>query len=175
MYHVHARGNRRQEIFRDDFDRSSFVALLGRVVARHGWRLFSYVLMDNHYHLLLQTPEPDLPVGMHRLNFLHAQWFNTRYELDGHLFQGRFSAKVVESNWHLLELCRYIPLNAVRAGICSHAGGWPWSSYRATVGLEPASRFLALDWLGEFGSTRKAARESFARFVAEGVAIRAAA
>ena len=99
--------------------------------------------------------------------------FNWRHGLDGHLLQGRFKSEIVTSDRHLLELARYIVLNPVRAGICASAGNWPWSSYRAAVGIVAAPRFLTVDWLLElFGRTIEAARLTYEIFVADG-AIRA--
>lgn len=161
-----ARGNRRQEIFRDDRDRRRFLRLLGHVVATLRWRCHAYCLMPNHYHLVVETPNADLSIGMHRLNSLFAQWFNRRHDVDGHLFQGRFHSVLVESEWHLLELCRYVPLNPVRGGLCAHPGEWPWSSYRATVGRTAPPRFLSvMEVLDHFGPTVQRAREAFRVFV----------
>jgi REP element-mobilizing transposase RayT len=122
IYHVFSRGNRRQPIFLDERDFARFLEFLDEVVARYGWIVHAYCLMPNHYHLLVETPEANLSEGMHRLGFLYAQWFNRRHDVDGHLFQGRFGARLVESNYHLLETARYIVLNPVRAGLCRHAG-----------------------------------------------------
>jgi putative transposase len=168
IYHVTARGNRRQEIYVDDADFEFFLLLLARVAERFGWQVHSYCLMRNHYHLLIETPEPNLSAGMHRLNFLYAQWFNWRHGVDGHLFQGRFYSRLVTSDPHLLELSRYIVLNPVRAGLCSDPSEWRWSSYRACTGSAPPPRFLARQWLlGVFGTTEPAAQEAFAAFVAQ--------
>lgn len=167
IYHVTARGNRRQEIFRDESDYGQFLAFLADVVARHGWTCHAYCLMPNHYHLVLETPKDDLSVGMHRLNSLYAMWFNYRHGLDGHLFQGRFHSVLLHSNWHLIELARYVALNPVRGGVCAHPSAWRWSSYRAMVGTARQPSFLAPTWLlAQFGRTRREAREAFRTFVA---------
>ena len=126
MYHVYARGNRRQDIVRDDADRRLLLSVAEDVVARFGWYCHAYRLMPNHYHFLFETPAPDLSQGMQRLNGTYAQLFNRRHGLDGHLFQGRFGARFIESK-HLIELSRYVVLNPVRAGLCEKAGDWPWS------------------------------------------------
>jgi hypothetical protein len=103
----------------------------------------------------------------------YAQDFNLRHGFDGHLFQGRFKSQSVESNWHLLELSRYIVNNPVRAGLRKTAASWPWSSYRAAVGQIRQPKFLTLNWLLEqFGHTQEARRDNYARFVTDG-AIRA--
>jgi putative transposase len=171
IYHVYARGNRRQAIFLDGEDFAQFLAFLDDVVARYGWRLHAYCLMPNHYHLLVETPNNDLSAGMHRLNSLYAMWFNDRHGVDGHLFQGRFSSVLLESNWHLLELSRYVVLNPVRAGLCEHPVRWRWSSYRATTGKSRRPRYLQTAWLlAQFGRTPREARAAYGTFVAAALA-----
>lgn len=168
IYHVTARGNRRQAVFADDRDHERFLALLGEVTDRLGWQCHSYCLMPNHYHAVVETPAGDISDGMRRLNSRYAQWFNWRYGLDGHLFQGRFHAVLVESDWHLLELSRYLALNPVRGGLCRLATEWRWSSYRALLELCPPPRFLATERvLDLFGRDPAAARRTFHRFVEE--------
>jgi REP element-mobilizing transposase RayT len=152
----------------DAIDRVRFLDRLEEVVAAYGWLVHAYCLMPNHYHLVLETPEPNLSDGMHRLNFLTAQSFNRRHEVDGHLFQGRFHSPLVESDRHLLELSRYVVLNPVRAGLVRHPADWRWSSYRAAVGLAPQPAFLTLDTvLGYFVGDEAAARRRYDAFVLE--------
>jgi putative transposase len=168
LYHLTSRGNRRQRIFLDDHDRHRFLDLAGSVAGRRGWLCAAYCLMPNHYHLLLETPEADLSAGMQEINSRHAMWFNWRYELDGHLFQGRFKSVLVESETHLLELSRYIVLNPVRAGLCESAAQWIWSSYRATLGVDPKPDLLTSDRILEhFGPAPDTARLHYATFVQE--------
>ncbi len=170
IYHVIARGNRRQPIIEDERDSRRILHYVDDVVTRCVWRCHAYCLMPNHFHLLLETPEPNLSIGMQRLNGSYAQWFNRRHNVDGHLFQGRYHAVLIESNWHLLELSRYIVLNPVRAGLCAEPAAWVWSSYRATIGELRRPRFLRLEWLlGQFGSDLAKARASYAQFVREGM------
>lgn len=172
VYHVTNRGDRRELIFLDDEDRAAFLKLLGREVQQQGWRLFAYCLMDNHYHLLVETPEPNLGRGMRRLNGVYTQTFNRRHGLVGHLFQGRYKAIVVDRDGYLLELCRYVVLNPVRAGMVEAAEQWAWSSYRETVGNMPPPAWLAADdVLGLFHKSVAAARRAYARFVAGGVGL----
>jgi REP-associated tyrosine transposase len=147
IYHVTSRGNRRETIFHDDFDYGGFVRRLGTTVERFGWLCHSYCLLPNHYHLLVETPEPNLSRGMLVLNGAYARRFNTRYGQVGHVFQGPFSAEFVRRDEHFLECCRYIALNPVRAGFCRHPADWRWSSYRALGGLEPAPDFLHVDFV----------------------------
>jgi putative transposase len=166
IYHVTARGNRKQPTFREARDCEQFLATLEAVVVRRRWRCHSYCLMPNHVHLVVETPDPDLSDGMRYLNGSYAQWFNRRHGFQGHLFQGRFHAVLVESDWHLLELARYVVLNPVRARLTRDAGSWRWSSYRASVGDAPVPAFLTTDLvLGYFGTTLEEARAAFRRFV----------
>jgi REP-associated tyrosine transposase len=173
VYHVTSRGNRRQVIFLDDRDRRYFLKLLAEVVQRYGWRCHAFCLMDNHYHLVIETPEPNISEGMHRLNSKYADWFNRRHALDGHLFQDRFYSTLVGSEWHLLELARYVVLNAVRAGLCGAPGEWRWSSYGATAGLERRPKFLTTSTvLAQFGRDAGRACSAYAQFVREGLSAR---
>ncbi len=174
IFHITARGNRRQDIFFDDDDRRWFLRLFEAAVARFAWTCHAYCLMDNHVHLVIELNDENLSAGLQWLFGRYAQDFNWRHGFDGHLFQGQFDSQTVESNWHLLELSRYIVLNPVRAGMRKSAAEWPWSSYRAAVGMISLPRFLTVDWLLEqFGHTSETRRSSYARFVAEGAAIRA--
>ncbi|NOU10517.1 MAG: addiction module toxin RelE [Nitrospira sp.] len=169
VYHVTSRGNARQNIVVDDRDRLQFLTLLAHVVDRYGWLCHAYCVMDNHYHLLFETPQPNLSLGMRQLNGRYTQNYNRRHERVGHLFQGRFAAILVEKETHLLELCRYVVLNPVRANMVSHPRHWVWSSYRATVGETTASPFLTTDWiLSHFGQRVGPAQEQYRTFVAEG-------
>jgi putative transposase len=166
VFHVTSRGNRRQDIFLHPTDYVGFLSLLDELARRRGWRGYGYCLLSNHYHLVVETPKPDLSAGMQWLNGRFAQTFNHRHAFDGHLFQGRFHSVPVESDWHLLELSRYLALNPVKAGLCSHPGHWRWSSYSAVVGREVPRTFLApLRVLQLFGSTRGTARARFEEFV----------
>jgi REP element-mobilizing transposase RayT len=134
VYHVTARGNERKPIVRDDADRARFVDTLAAMVEQYGVLCHAWVLMDNHYHLLLETPTPNLSRAVRHLNGIYTQSFNRRHRRVGHLFQGRFKAIVVDKESHLLELCRYVVLNPVRAGVVKTPSAYPWSSYRATAG-----------------------------------------
>ena len=166
LYHVFSRGNRRQQIHMDAIDRLWFLDRLEEVVVAFGWLLHAYCLMPNHYHLVLETPQPNLSAGMHRLNFLTAQSFNRRHDVDGHLFQGRFHSPLVTGEPHLVELSRYVVLNPVRAGLVRHPADWRWSSYRATVGLVARPPFLTLDTiLGFFARDANSARAAYEAFV----------
>lgn len=169
VYHVMSRGNRREPIFLADGDRILFLELLTQIVRRRRWSVYGYCLMDNHYHLVVETPEPDLPSGMRCLNSEYAQWFNRFHGFVGHLFQGRYRALLVESDWHFLELARYMALNPVRAGLCGRPEEWPWGSYRAFVSGAD-EHFLATDKLLRFfGHEAARARAVLQRFVEDDV------
>jgi REP element-mobilizing transposase RayT len=170
LYHVTARGDRREDIFEDDEDRRMFLSTLARVVTQFNWICHAWCLMDNHYHLLIQTPDGNLSKGMRQINGIYTQAGNRRHRRVGHLFQGRFKAVLVDSDAYLLEVSRYVVLNPVRAGMVKKPGAWPWSSYRACVGLEPAAPWLAVDGLlAQFAKRRRRAQERYAQFVAEGI------
>lgn len=169
VWHATSRGNERSPIFLDDDDRARFVDVLGKVVDTTRWRLHAFVLMTNHYHLLLETPEPNLSLGMRQVNGLYGQGFNRRHGRTGHLFQGRFKGILVQREAHLLEVCRYVVLNPVRAGLVEQAEDWPWSSYAATAGMRPAPAWLDTEWtIAQFGGQR--ARARYRAFVREGEA-----
>ena len=168
IYHVTARGNERRWIFRDDADRLAFLDVLARVLDRFGWLCLAYCLMGNHYHLLVETPRPNLARGMRQLNGVYAQRFNRRHNRVGHLTQGRYGAVLVEGDEHLLTVASYIVRNPVRAKLCAHAEEWRWSSYRATLGLAPPGTVAVDAILLLLGPTRPAARLRFRSFVEQG-------
>ena len=170
LYHVMARGNAREAIFADDVDRAAFVDGIERACERFDWMLWAYCLMDNHYHLLIETRRASLSRGMREVNGIHTQRFNRRHRRVGHLLQGRYKAVLVDKDSYLLELSRYIVLNPVRARLCASAADWRWSSYRAMMGQDDPLPSLAIDeTLSLFGTQRAAARRAYARFVADGV------
>ncbi|TKB93367.1 MAG: addiction module toxin RelE [Nitrospira sp.] len=170
LYHATARGNAQQDIFLDDEDRQQFLVVLTRVVSRFHLLLHAYCMMDNHFHLVVETPEANLSKAMRQLNGVYTQAFNRRYQRVGHVLQGRFKAIVVDRDSYLLELCRYVVLNPVRARRTRKADTYPWSSYRATAGLAPTPPYLTTDWLlSQFGLQRAAAQRKYQAFVAEGI------
>ena len=134
LYHVTARGDNKADIYLDDGDREQFLVTLEEVCRRFNWVLHTYCLMDNHYHLLIETPESNLSLGMRQLNGVYTQRFNRKHGRVGHVFQGRFKSILVQKESYLLELARYIVLNPVRARMVRSAKNWPWSSYQATIG-----------------------------------------
>lgn len=169
LYHVTSRGDRKEDIYLNDSDRRDFLTILCQVQDRFNWILHAYCLMDNHYHLMIETPDGNLSRGMRQLNGVYTQTFNRRHNMVGHVFQGRYGAILVEKDSHLLELARYIVLNPVRAGMFGTAREWPWSSYRDTAGHRTPPDWLTVDWiLSEFGKRRSSAMETYRQFVGEG-------
>lgn len=145
LYHVTSRGDRREAIYRDDDDRHLHLAVIGQAMARFAAQVWAYCLMGNHYHLVVQTSQPNLSRLMRHVNGVYTQAFNRRHGLVGHLFQGRFKAILVDGDAYLLTLCRYVERNPVAAGLVGHVGDWPWSSYRAHVGAAGAEGWLNTD------------------------------
>ena len=170
IYHVTLRGNAGNKIFSDDQDREIFLSILGVVVKRYNWFCHAYCLMDNHYHLMIETPDANLSIGMRQLNGIYTQRHNRRYQKPGHIFQGRFKAILVQKENYLLELCRYVVLNPIRAGMVTKPEAWRWSSYQSTAGLRMAPNYLTTDWiLGLFDRKRTVACRKYRAFVREGI------
>lgn len=178
IYHILARGDRREPIVFDDGDREMFVATLSKVCAKSGWEVFGWVLMDNHYHLVLRTPEPNLVEGMKWFQNAFTRRINSKHKLWGHLFGGRYKSILVEDtheknglyrNDYLTSLIDYIHLNPARAGLVDGAErsllDYPWCSVAQGYALSPSKRpkWLAVkEGLNLFGEKDTAAgRERF--------------
>jgi len=162
LYHVFSRGNNRAPIYHDEIDYAAFLRRFSGVVERRKWLCHGFCLMPNHYHLFIETPEPNLAAGMHVLNLTHARHINWRHRRVGHVFQGPYRHRLVTREAYLVELCRYIALNPVRAKLVEDPADWPWSSYRALAGLEPPPPYLAVNRVWSF----LGGAEGFADFVA---------
>ncbi len=147
IYHVTSRGDRREEIYRDNEDRLAQLNVLGQAMDRFDAQVLAYCQMGNHYHLVLHTRRANLSRTMRHVNGVYTQQFNRRHNLVGHLFQGRFKAVLVDRDAYLLALCRYVERNPVAAGLVRDAGDWAWSSYRAHVGTASAPPWLDIDGL----------------------------
>ncbi len=172
VYHVTSRGNAKQIIFLDDKDRRNFLIILSLTVKRFNLICHAYCLMDNHYHLLIETPEGNLSKGMKQLNSVYAQKFNWKNDIAGHLFQGRYKAILIEKENYLLTLCRYIVLNPVKAGLVKQPQEWRWSSYCSTAGEIEKPSFLTIDWiLSQFEITKNKAMamEKYVQFILNGI------
>jgi hypothetical protein len=126
--------------------------------------------MNNHYHLIIETPDGNLSRGMRQLNGVYTQAFNRRYRRVGHIFQGRYKAIIIDKESYLLEVSRYVVLNPVRAKAVARPEQWKWSSYRGTAGLEKAHPCLTPDWtLAQFGSKKKEAEREYRKFIGSGI------
>jgi putative transposase len=152
IYHVVARGNGGRLIFRDDADHAEYVRLLTEAVSRFGWYLLAYCLMGNHLHLVVETPEPNLPPGMQWLHGRYGRYFNDRHDLFGHLFQGRYKSIRQKTDQQLWQVLRYVALNPVAAGLCQRPREYPWSSY--ATAFEPDARPVAAQRLSWFLAAR---------------------
>ncbi len=169
LYHLTSRGNCRSDVVIDRVDRLNFFELLAQYVDRYSWRCHAYCLMDNHYHLVIETGEPTLARGMRHLNGCYTQTFNRRHGRVGHVFQGRYRAILVQAESYLLELSRYVVLNPVRAGMTHKAEQWPWSSYRATAGLVEQPNWLYTKaLLSLFGRNKTRCAKAYQQFISEG-------
>lgn len=170
VYHITSRGNEKKAVFKDDTDRTNFLNTLQHVNKRYNWLCHAYCLMDNHYHLLIETPDGNLSLGMRQLNGVYTQLFNKRHQRTGHLFQGRYKSILIQKDSHLLEVCRYVVLNPVRARMVERPEVWKWSSYRATAGRESPPPCLTKDWiLGQFSRKRSKADQEYRQFVEWGI------
>jgi putative transposase len=170
VYHITSRGNEKKAVFKGDQDRINFLNTLQHVNKRCNWICHTYCLMDNHYHLLIETPDGNLAIGMRQLNGVYTQLFNKLHGRTGHLFQGRYKSILIQKDSHLLEVCRYVVLNPVRAKMVETPEAWKWSSYRATVGREGPHPCLTIDWvLGQFSRKRSKAEQEYRQFVRWGI------
>jgi REP element-mobilizing transposase RayT len=169
LYHVMSRGNARQEIFLQAGDHARFLVRLAATCARFNVRCHAYCLLWNHYHLVLQPAALPLSRMMQQLNSSYSQWFNRRHARVGHVLQGRFKALVLDDESYLRRVVRYIALNPVRGGLVEDPAQWPWSSYRATAGLEDPPPFLSLDRVWHsFDIDGVSPQQRFADFVIAG-------
>jgi len=170
LYHITSRGNAKQLIYLDEIDKRNFLKIFTSVVDRFNWLCHSYCLMNNHYHLIIETPEGNLSRGMRQLNGVYTQNFNLRHNRVGHLFQGRYKAILVEKETYLLVLSRYVALNPLRAGLVKMIEDWEWSSHRAIIGIGKKPPFLTVDWiLSQFGDDKSMAKSRYKQFVLDGI------
>ncbi len=161
IYHVMSRGDRQESIFWDEEDRRRFLGTLGEASVRDGWQVHAYCLMGNHFHLVLETPQPTLVAGMKWFLGTYTQRFNARHRLRGHLFAGRYKSLLVDGSddMYLRVVCDYVHLNPVRAGLIAADGklaDYAWSSFPEYL-KEPDQRpgWLRVDrLLGEMGIQR---------------------
>lgn len=145
FYHVLSRGQRSENIFYSDKDRKKFLEKLEECVEKFKITIHAYVLMDNHYHLLIETPFANLSKAMHYINASYSNWFKTKHQLVGSIFQGRFKSILVQKDSYLKILSAYIHLNPVRAGIANRPGGYTWSSHRYYMQKNKKPQWLYVD------------------------------
>jgi putative transposase len=145
FYHVLSRGNERREIFCGDDDYKRFLHLIGRMVERFGLEVHAYVLMNNHYHLLVKTKKANLSRAVQWLGVSYSVWFNRRYQRSGHLFQGRFKSFLIQNETYFAAMCMYIHGNPLRAGVAEELADYPWSSYHAYCGKASPSNWLNME------------------------------
>ena len=174
FYHVTCRGNQRRVIFIDDNDRHKFLVLLSESLAVYKVTLLAYVLMKNHFHLLIQTTKANLHEFMRRFNICYTGWFNYRHKTCGHLYQGRYKAIIIDADSYLIELSRYIHLNPVRAERYDRTVNrkhwrtlkdYQWSSIHGYVDMKQTVKFIDYDMILEMIGGRRAYR----RFIQDGL------
>jgi putative transposase len=167
FYHIIVRGNQRQNIFLDEADRRHYLERLQRYKNKCGFLLYAYVLMSNHIHLLIETPNDPISRIMQMINFTYTQCFNRKYGKVGHLFQGRYKSYLCDKDSYLLSLVRYIHNNPVRAGLVKDAGAYEWSSHgdylQRTKGIVDTHKVLRL-----FSERPDIARQKYEEFMTAG-------
>ncbi|MFC1761435.1 transposase [Planctomycetota bacterium] len=179
VYHVTARGNAQGDIFLSERDRERYLYSLEESIVRYDARLYLFCLMTNHVHLVLETPRGNLSALMQRLHTAYTVWFNRKHNRSGHLFQGRYSASVVDEDAYILKLSRYVHLNPVfiaehekkpRSARVKVLRDYAWSSYPSYIGLEDRLSFVSYaPVLRMMGRSRKKQISTYRRFVEGGI------
>lgn len=171
-HHVILRGNNRQAIFFSDLDRQQLLAVIAEVASLYGVSVHAYVLMDNHFHLLVTPPTADaLSRMMQALGRRYVGWFNARHHRTGTLWEGRFRAGLIEGERHLLACMRYIELNPVRAGLCAVPQDWPWSSASHHLGLARQALISEHPLYWSMGNTPFEREHAYREFMDQGVPV----
>lgn len=167
-YHVTARGNHREDIFRDNEDFAYYLTLIKETVKYYfneKYEIISYCFMDNHVHLLIKTGEKPLGEFIGRINSKYAKYYNEKYDCVGHLFQDRYFSELIESDAQMIETSRYIHLNPVRAKMTEKPESYKWSSYSMYIGNQREyliSSGLVLSFFSD--------RDSYRKYVEAGIA-----
>ncbi|MEE8403508.1 MAG: transposase [Candidatus Hydrothermarchaeaceae archaeon] len=162
LYHITTRGNGRKRIFLDDADKVKFLGILSDYHSRYGILIHGYVLMDNHYHLILETPQGNLLKIMHGINSGYTGYFNRTHRRSGHLFQGRYRGILVDKDAYLLQLSSYVHLNPVRARMVEKPELYEWSSYSGYIGKSRGENWVEYSWvLSQFGRTKRLAKRGY--------------
>lgn len=166
FYHITSRGNERKDVFKSRRDREKFLEYLDSATERYDARIHAFCLMNNHYHLLLETPSGNLPQIMRHINGAYTTYFNVKRNRAGHLFQGRYKAILVEKDEYAKELSRYIHLNPVRAKMVKTPEEYAWSSYNFYIGETKPPDWLHRGFiLGLFASKMNRAQKGYRKFV----------
>ena len=166
FYHITSRGNDQRVVFKSKRDREKFLEYIESATQRYDALIHANCMMDNHYHLLLETPSANLPQIMRHINGAYTTYFNIKRKRSGHLFQGRYKAILVEVDEYAKELSRYIHLNPVRAGMVDKPEAYQWSSYPYYIGKGKAPEWLHRAFvLGYFGEKESIAQKRYQRFV----------
>ncbi len=166
FYHITSRGNERKDIFREQEDRERFLSYLQSANQRYEALIHVFCLMDNHYHILMETPLGNLPQIMMHINGAYTTYFNVKHQRSGHLFQGRYKAILVDKDEYAKELSRYIHLNPVRAGMVDRPEEYLWSSYQYYIGCKKPPKWLENGFiLDYFGNKHSIAQKRYRAFV----------
>lgn len=165
LYHVTSRGNMRESIFFDEADKKTFLEILTRTKERYSYLLYAYALMDNHYHLLIETPLANLSQIMQNINTSYTVYVNRKYSRSGHLLQGRYKALIIDKDNYLIELSRYIHLNPVRAKVALSPLHYKWTSYRTYVSSTEDTLVDVDKVLPYFSPKRREAKRKYIEFV----------
>ena len=165
-YHITSRGNERKNIYRTNKDREKFFSYLKSAHLKYGAVIHAFCLMNNHYHIFMETPRGNLSQIMLHINGAYTNYFNIRHKRRGHLFQGRYKAILVEADSYAAELSRYIHLNPVRASLVDRPDKFNWSSYRHYIGKKKRLEWMTVDFiLSYFDSRSTHARQKYQEFV----------
>lgn len=165
LYHITSRGNGRKKIYQSDRDYQQFIGYVKKAKEKFKFYLYAYVLMSNHYHLLLETTQANLSRIMHYINSAYTTYHNIKHKQSGHLFQGRYKSIVVDVDSYLLELSRYIHLNPLRAKMTVEPGGYRWTSYHEYMGKK-AEEVIDVQQMRNYISIN---RQEYKQFVMEGI------
>lgn len=166
LYHITSRGNEKRDIFLDEADFKKFLKILSELQDRFKIIIYGYVLMNNHYHLLIETPQANIIKTIHYLNSSYTGYFNRKYNRVGHLFQGRYKSYLIEKDSYLLLVSRYIHLNPLRAGVVRDLGEYMWSSYNDYMSKRKEKEWLNRKWiLSQFSNREDASIKAYKKFV----------
>lgn len=170
LYHISSRGNDNSPVYRDEEDYQKFLEILSEIPQRYGTFLHVYILMENHYHILIETPEGNIKGAIHYLNASYAGYFNKRYRRSGHLFQGRYKGAIIQKEVYLLPVSRHLHLNPVRAEVVRRPEDYRWSSYSEYIGKRKPQGWMTYDSiLAQYFQPEETARNLYKLYVEEGI------